>query len=226
MMKRFFLAAAVAASMILPASAADNAKSHRPVYAQPAPYNWTGFYLGGHLGYGWGASNYDVVLDGFGTVATGSVNAAGAFGGLHAGYNWQSGRFVYGPEIQYTWSGIKASGDFFGVPISSGMSSSAAIYGKLGYLVDTRFLVYIGIGATMGNFKTEIVGLEDWTQSKVGGTAIVGADYLLSRNWVVGTRYTYENYGKMTHEFASIPGLSTEVNGTVSKLDLRVSYLF
>ena len=24
-----------------------------PVAVAPAPFNWTGFYIGGHLGYGW-----------------------------------------------------------------------------------------------------------------------------------------------------------------------------
>ena len=59
-MRRFTLALAAAtlALGITAASAADIGQ--RPVYkAQPAPmmaaYNWSGFYVGGHLGYAWGS---------------------------------------------------------------------------------------------------------------------------------------------------------------------------
>ena len=57
-MRRFTLAiaAAIVALGVTGASAAD--LGQRPVYkAMPAPvaiYNWSGFYIGGHLGYGWG----------------------------------------------------------------------------------------------------------------------------------------------------------------------------
>ncbi len=57
-MRRFTLAlaAATVALGVTAASAAD--LGQRPVYkAQPAPiviYNWSGFYIGGHAGYGWG----------------------------------------------------------------------------------------------------------------------------------------------------------------------------
>ena len=59
-MRRFTLALA-AATFALGVSAASAADlGQRPVYkAQPAPimaaYNWSGFYVGGHLGYAWGS---------------------------------------------------------------------------------------------------------------------------------------------------------------------------
>ena len=230
MFKSMCLAAGLAAlAMTTAASAADNlpARSYNPVYTQPAPVaNWSGFYVGGHAGYGWGSSNYDVVFAGFGTLANGSANASGAFGGIQAGYNWQNGKFVFGPEIQYTWSGVKASSNFFGVPVSYRTPWSAAALAKVGYLIDPQFLLYAGGGVTVGRFKTEVIGVEDWSQTKTGPTFIVGADYLLAKNWVVGTRYTYEHYGTLSHDFATVPGLSVDNRVNAHKIDLRVSYKF
>ena len=42
----------VGASQI--ASAADLPVKAPPVFAAPAPWSWTGFYVGGHIGTGWG----------------------------------------------------------------------------------------------------------------------------------------------------------------------------
>src|SRR5262245_11251436 len=46
------------------------ADMRRPVYKAPPPppppvYNWTGFYVGGNIGYSWGKADTDVELSGF-----------------------------------------------------------------------------------------------------------------------------------------------------------------
>ena len=35
------------------------------VHAAPAAYNWTGFYIGGNVGAGWGTARTDTTLNGF-----------------------------------------------------------------------------------------------------------------------------------------------------------------
>ncbi len=78
-------------------------------------YNWTGFYIGGDVG--WAHSIQDATRDptpspGFGAPAIGGAGLAGIgvlptshdlnddsfLGGLHAGYNWQTGSLVLGIE--------------------------------------------------------------------------------------------------------------------------------
>ena len=68
-MRRFILAfaAATVALGVTAASAAD--LGQRPVYkAQPAPvmaaYNWSGFYVGGHIGYAFGREDLRDVITG------------------------------------------------------------------------------------------------------------------------------------------------------------------
>ena len=84
--------------------------------ATPTPtVSWNGFYVGGHFGYGWGktATNFDPLPDAVTfrdmQPITISSNINGVTVGGQAGYNWQSGHFVGGPEATISWSNIKGS---------------------------------------------------------------------------------------------------------------------
>jgi outer membrane immunogenic protein len=72
-----------------------------PVYADPG-YNWSGFYIGGNIGYSWGrSSDTSSLSNGAGTVlftSAGSSNLDGVVGGGQAGYNWQMQNWVWGLE--------------------------------------------------------------------------------------------------------------------------------
>ena len=65
-----------------------------PAYAPPVapPYNWTGSYVGGHLGYGWGGDPIDLApFAPFGAgIVPGSIadNPHGVLGGIQYGTNW------------------------------------------------------------------------------------------------------------------------------------------
>jgi outer membrane immunogenic protein len=76
-----------------------------PVQASPKwlPYNWTGFYFGGNIGYGFGKSQTDAWFSdasmGTPLLATGSSSKfSGALGGGQTGYNWQAGPWIAGLE--------------------------------------------------------------------------------------------------------------------------------
>jgi outer membrane immunogenic protein len=103
------------------ASAADMAVKALPVVAPVVAYNWTGCYIGAHVGYGWGRDTND-----FGrAVASGpteeGIFAPGEFGpfnhttsggvaGGQAGCNYQAANnFVIGVEGEAFWSGMKGS---------------------------------------------------------------------------------------------------------------------
>ena len=84
-------------------------------YAEPSAYDWTGFYLGGHLGYAWGNSNWTANTAGApGPSVSGSFslaqpldsfNEAGSwFEGIQAGYNRMlANRIVIGAEADVTF---------------------------------------------------------------------------------------------------------------------------
>ena len=108
-MKKIALAVCVLAISAVSASAADMAvKAAPPVVA--SAYSWTGFYVGGNVGGGWGNSDpsTSTVFNNtyFASINVPGVNAAGQqsnqpngfVGGLQLGYNWQAGNFVLGLE--------------------------------------------------------------------------------------------------------------------------------
>jgi outer membrane immunogenic protein len=133
-----FLAAILAASFgATSALAADlpvRTYTKAPVYVDPA-YNWSGFYLGGNVGYSWGRARTDgnetgtqsvseftaitnILLPGFPVVTTlpttplsGRANVNGVIGGGQAGYNWQRGTWLFGLETDIQGSGERGSSD-------------------------------------------------------------------------------------------------------------------
>src|SRR6185312_9993084 len=87
---------AIAASLVgvLTARAADLPASYTKAQAVDPGYNWSGFYVGQHTGY---ISGKTRVFDD-GVLTEPGAPTSGAAIGLLAGYNWQSGLFVFGVE--------------------------------------------------------------------------------------------------------------------------------
>ena len=81
-----------------------------PVFAEPL-FNWTGFYVGGNVGYSFGRSSDTSTLTGstgaalFGSAGT--SNLTGVIGGAQIGYNWQIRNFVVGIEADIQGSNEK-----------------------------------------------------------------------------------------------------------------------
>src|SRR5437868_14036128 len=106
-MKGFLLGAGAFLAFAAPALAADMpARTYTKAPAYTAPqvvYNWTGFYIGGHLG---GAFAGDNSLLG---------NDARFMGGVQGGFDYQfaGSNWVIGAEAQYSWLGNNNNGVLF-----------------------------------------------------------------------------------------------------------------
>ncbi len=119
--------AAIAALIGTPALAADMPVKAPPLPAPPPAYNWTGFYIDGSAGYGWGQSG-NVDLTGsttFISAISGSVSATNAMvaaipnslpisprgfiAGGGFGYNYQINRVVWGLEADFSGANIGGS---------------------------------------------------------------------------------------------------------------------
>lgn len=149
------------------ASAADLPVKAPPMIAAPA-FSWTGFYVGGNVGYSWGNSDTNTFFNNaeFGSFAhSDALRLNGIIGGGQVGFNWQaSPAWVFGVEADWQASGEKASGsvsDPFASPASVGtvttsyeakISSFGTLRGRIGYAWD-RLLVYGTAGLAYGQVR-------------------------------------------------------------------------
>ena len=183
MKSHWFAAAVVGAVAYLPAAgafAADlpPAPAYKaPVAAASPAYDWSGFYVGGNVGYGWGSSTNPTVsvIDpgGFagtpgyfaaGGNVTPNLRPAGVIGGGQIGFNWMfSPNWVAGLVTDIQGSGIKATRTNFVAP-GAGLTPSTqtnseqidwfgTFRAKFGY-VQNNWLLYGTGGLAYGQVKT------------------------------------------------------------------------
>ena len=155
-----------------------------PVKARPAvqaAWDWTGFYLGGHAGYGWGRDPRSDAIFGEKVVEIGAlpagIDSRGFVAGFQAGANWQTGAWVSGLEIDLSGTGIKGStttvapdgSETLTITDKFDLLGSARV--RLGYLAWPNVLLY----GTGGLAWTRFVQ-EDVTASGTGSSGGTDAD--------------------------------------------------
>lgn len=86
--------------------------------AVPVAYTWTGCYIGGNVGGGWGQRTGDrgIINSGNGTLNAGigvpaglDIGPSGVIGGGQAGCNYQTGQIAFGIETDIQGSDIRGS---------------------------------------------------------------------------------------------------------------------
>ena len=174
-MKRLLKLSAVALSLAAasPAAAYD-----------PPGYNWTGLYLGGHVGGGW--LNADANLFGDPTRCSNSSPAGSAYGSgsdtvvirsarrrvsrwITGGYNQLFDRLLLGIEGDFSWGSQEDSGSATTdlpfvtglVPLRTDVRSEldwlATLRGRIGALVTPRLLFYGTAGVAFGEVHQKLV---------------------------------------------------------------------
>ena len=217
-MKNLLGGIAISTLLAAPGFAAD-LPARMPVKAPPpvvaAVYNWTGFYIGGHVGYASGRSKTDVLppdaLDCGGGPSCESVSHSvrGAFGGAHAGYNWQVNAIVFGVEVEGGYIGAKGTAFSPTTPdhfYSTKYGAYGAFTGRLGIAID-RVLFYGKGGAVVAHIKNE--AFDDFptpdpehlgrkSGARLGWTAGGGIEYAFNSNWTARAEYLYMRFKRET----------------------------
>lgn len=116
--------AAIATAASSPAFAADMPMKAYPAPAPSAPatYDWSGFYIGGHVGGGFANTNYadpsiQPILTNCCLLVSSTTNPTGfadshssAFlGGAQVGWMYQVSRLVVGADFDWSWTGVNGS---------------------------------------------------------------------------------------------------------------------
>lgn len=206
----------------VPASA-DGYVGRGIVVAPPSP-TWSGFYGGLNGGYGFNANDDSVVwtetfaaLPFFGPATAGSLDPAGGFGGLQAGYNAQLGRWVLGIEADVQGANISdestgttlnylAPGGTATLTTKNTVGSFGTLRPRLGYAFD-RTLVYATGGFAWAGIKhsmlwTDSFGFSarDTTSSSQTGYAVGGGiEHMFSSRLSLKFEYQYIDVGSMNY---------------------------
>jgi outer membrane immunogenic protein len=215
-------------------------------YGAPAPipiYNWTGFYVGAHIGGGWNGNDWfeDGTTSGSGGFAPpgfqdGTVNASGFLAGGQAGFDYQTGWAVWGIQADGSWADIKGSagcfGEVFGTTQSCNQSVHAlgTITGRVG-LAYNNFLVYFLSGAAWEHEQLQntcagcgpppTVSVSDLTW---GWTIGVGFEYAFARDWSAFLQYNFIDFGTRDLSFGG--SFSENIAENVNVVKVGVNYRF
>jgi len=234
MLRNIILASVSVLALTGVAAAADLPSRKAPEAYAPAPlaYSWTGFYVGAQIGHGWGHDTADSFGPTWVFLAKNTLKIKGPVGGIHAGYNLQSGSIVYGLEADLEIANIRGStGD---TAVDGGvlrLGTQGTLRGRLGYAFD-RTLLYVTGGLAVGdthiNYMRNGRGLqENVSKTHVGWTLGAGVEYALSNNWTARAEYRYTDFGTKTDTLAvSYPGFHAKNHYTDQAVRLGLSYKF
>ncbi|HRD76233.1 MAG TPA: outer membrane beta-barrel protein [Hyphomicrobiaceae bacterium] len=198
------------------------ARDTRPVYVEPIapvvtyrrPPIWTGLYLGAHGGYTTGTA----VLDG----GRGSVGFDGMGGGIHLGYNWQSGGIVWGLETDSTWSNARGSSSMGG-PTTMTVSHDwvSSLRARVGIPVDNAHL-YLTAGAAAGHASWSAGGLAS-SDTLFGLVLGGGLEYRLHEALSLRIEGLHYMFGDRT---VSLPGGNARVDADMTTFRAGLSLHF
>jgi len=194
----------------------------------PAPWSWTGFYIGGNVGAGWGTTqttaDIGATVAPFITPATlafqlplSSQTVNGFLGGGQVGWNWQTGVLVFGVEGDVEWENLKGSGPCLLIlQCNVNHNWQADITGRVGVAAFDRALVYIKGGAVWQHsnysFGNSIAVTAPGgsvsaslnasaSDTRLGALLGTGIEYGFLPNWSAKIEYNFEDFGSHTLNF-------------------------
>jgi outer membrane immunogenic protein len=227
-MIKLLLGAAACIAFAAPVLAADVAPrtyTKAPAYTAPdAIYNWTGFYVGGHIG---GALGGPDSLE--------RVN--GRFlGGVQVGWDRQfAPNWVLGSEVQFSGLiGNASQGVLFpaGTLLAAKTNALGSVTARLGYAWGPM-LLYAKTGAVFRD-NTNISASTGGVPVAVttgdrhhGGIAVGGGlEYMFAPNWSAKAEYQYSTFGDSTFTGGPAPLIGSKFWNDEHTVKLGVNYRF
>jgi outer membrane immunogenic protein len=243
-MRKLSLAGVALAVLVVgPAMAAD--LSLKPIYkAPPAPvpvWNWTGCYVGGHVGGLWAHKDWTdhTVPSATYGQSLGGHDADSWVGGVQGGCDYQ---FVNGAVVgiqgDYGWTDANGSNANLLNPNltdSTNIRSLSTITGRLGYAWD-RFLGYVKGGGAWERDNYNIYGTipgvaavgtpvnTSASETRSGWTLGVGGEYAFTNNLSGFVEYNYYDFG--THDLAFTNGFTSGIKETKSVVRGGLNFRF
>jgi len=227
-MKLLLGSAAIAGlAIVVPAMAADMAvKAPVPVYAP----SWTGCYVGGNVGGGWGQNTgtRGIINAGNATLNAGvsvpvtlNTGSSGVVGGGQIGCNYQAGSIVLGAETDIQGSGIQGSSTVFIPSPDGGITDPSTSHGneriswfgtaraRLGFTLGDKLLLYGTGGLAYGGVKDSA----SFVLTPSGDGNYAGATSETKSGWTAGAggEYAFNGNWSLRAEYLYVDLGSTAV---------------
>jgi high affinity Mn2+ porin len=205
---RIFLVGGVSLALIAlgwPTAAADMAGGTVRKAQTRAPYfDWTGFYVGGHVGYSRGSAEV-TVADPDPTHFSKSFGSL--IGGLQGGYNYVlPSRFLLGLEADASFLNYLSADElawFRTTPdtdIAEELEFMSTVRGRFGYAFD-HWMVYAtgGFAWSLGRFVQTPGVIDDPDKAlrlHIGWAAGAGSEFAIAPSWTARLEYLYASFGE------------------------------
>jgi high affinity Mn2+ porin len=193
-------------------------------------YDWTGFYIGGHVGYGGGSLGPGTnPLPEEGQLFPPSIT--GLTGGYQAGYNKQlANHVVLGVEADASFGSPLDAVRLAPSPFNTTLDYVSTVRGRAGYAFG-RWMPYLTGGFAWGHSH---VNLNDGAgsvfaapgQIQTGWTAGAGVEFAVSGNWSAKLEYDYIDLGRQTYDLTGFGLPSVSVDPRVNLVKLGLNYRF
>lgn len=215
-----FKALAASALVAVAATSAASAADMAPRYTKAPPpvvevWNWTGFYIGGNVGYSWGRADSDVsyfntatglpIAPPAGSITNASYNMDGAIAGGQIGYNWQSNNWVFGLEADAQWSDEKGRASYL-----------CAATGAIGPCLPGLTFLPAGVAGTSLTVDTHL----EWFGTVRGRVGVLATPRVL----LYGTGGLAYGSFKTTGTLTSFNGFGVAVTSVGSNSDVRFGW--
>jgi high affinity Mn2+ porin len=181
-----------------------------------AIYDWTGFYVGGQVGYGGGSFGPGTnPIPGQGVFFPHSFT--GLIGGFQTGYNLQvPNQVVLGVETDVSFASPIDRPKLGLAPFNTTLDYAATARGRIGYAFGT-ILPYVTGGLAWGQTRVNINAddgslLSSRLLPHVGWTAGIGIEMAVGGNWTTKIEYDYIDLARRTYGLgdAMLPDLKVD----------------
>ena len=205
----------------------------------PLLYNWSGFYLGAHIGYGWDNRDAEIFDPTGAPLVSGSTNGSSLIGGVQIGYNFAlTPQWILGIEADY--SGARMGSTAIGAPAFGQRENSIDGFGtiraRVGYAWD-RFLVFGAGGFGWAHevlTRTQQIGIvnaafpgtvEESAATVPGWSAGIGFEWGVSPGWALRAEYLHLGLNSQHFSFP-MAGQSIQATASVDVVRAGVNYIF
>ena len=232
---RLYLLSTVSALALSGAASAADLPVKAPPPVVAAVTSWTGPYLGAHGGIGWLRASQSVSAGVFSCAAvagaTCDLDATGAVFGGQLGYNWQQREWVFGLEVDGSWTGLKESVSYapaFPHIKNEKIDWLASARARLGWAMGDT-LIYATGGVAFANFNAgwSVIGGPARLQVDTTATGWVaggGIEKMFTRHWSARAEFLHYGFGKKTVNSTAGGTYTTAFRHDVSVVRLGVNF--